>query len=256
MEVKKKLKPKQLAMTIFTLVLLSILGVGWIFFGQQGFNWTFGSIQVLMALIHFTVMLRTRNLIYLNEVLLYVLWALTFLPPLAGHPWHNVFAVASAVFLFIHIGILISKRINWRYREILELAARPVEDISNGFTSRPFPSGQADFTRKDAVVLARFLLKHVAVFPFFETDRVVFVIPRYMWAYLLFPKRNYDNGTYVALYDSGQITVRIARIDYESFKEELTFDQLCASLGNLFKQFLRLSIDGKPGEIIKQLNAV
>lgn len=256
MPVTKKLKATQKWMIVFTAVLLAAVIVARIFFGEVGFYWALGSVQVLMAGIHLLVLLRTRNPVYLITVLFYVSLASVFLPPLAGHPWRLFFAVAGAILLILHTIVLISKQINWRYREILELAARPVESAADGFTSRPYPSGSAEFTGEDARGLAHFLLRYVVAYPVFEGDRVVLVIPRYMWSYLIFFKRNYDNETYIAFTDSGEVSVRIARPDYQAYKEELTFDQLCASLGDLFKQFMGMYRKGETKAIIERLNAV
>lgn len=255
MPVTKKLRATQKWMIVFTAVLLAAVIVARIFFGEVGFYWALGSVQVLMAGIHLLVLLQTRNPVYLITVLFYVSLALVFLPPLAGHPWRLFFAVAGAILLILHTFVLISKQINWRYREILELAARPVESAADGFTSRPYPSGSAEFSGEEARGLARFLRKYVVAYPVFEADRVVLVIPRYMWSYLIFFKRNYDNETYIAFTDSGQVSVRIARPDYQAFKEELTFDQLCASLGDLFKQFMGMYRKGETKAIIERLNA-
>lgn len=255
MEKTVRLKPVQVGMTVFTSLLIGSMAIGRVFFGPPGFYWTFGSIQILMALIHLTVFLRVRQGIYLVPTGMYTLWWLTFFPPFAGHPWHEVFAVASALFLLAFIAVLISKRINWRYREILELAARPVSGTADGFTSRPLPAGPAEFTREEAVGLARYLGKQMIAFPFIEPDRVVFVIPEYMWLYLLFLKRTYEGGTFVAFSDSGQVSVRIAKNDYQKYREELTFDELCLSLGNLFKRFMQWHREGSPEKILKLLNA-
>ncbi len=255
MEQSVKMKPIQVWMTLFTLILIGVMIFGRIFFGPLGFYWTFGSIQILLAVIHCVVLLRTRNWIYVIPTGMYTLWWLTFFPPFADHPWHQIFAVASALFLLGFIFVLVSKRINWRYKEILQLAAQPVTGTTDGFTSRPFPAGSADFTRDSALGLARYLEKHVIAFPFIEPDRVVLVIPEYMWVYMLFLKRNYGKGTYVAFGHNGQVTVRIARNDYHKYEDELTFDQLCVSLGNLFKRFMQWYREGTPEKIMTQLNS-
>jgi hypothetical protein len=154
------------------------------------------------------------------------------------------------------IGVFISKKINWRYREILELAAKPVDGAADGFTPRPFPSGSADYKRQDVLDLAGFLKKYVIAYPSIEKDRIVFVIPRIMWTFILGIKRNYDNETYVAFSDSGHVSVRIAKPDYQAYKQELTFDQLCASLGNVFKEFMLLYRGGEKNKILEWLNSV
>ncbi len=254
MPTTKNLRPTQKWMIFFTAVLLVIVAAARIFYGEVGFYWALGATQILMAAIHFLVMFRTRNPVYLITVSFYGLLALVFLPPLAGHPWRIVFAVAGAILIILHFIVLISKQINWRYREILELAARPVKDAADGFTSRPFPSGSADYGKEDASGLARYLLKYVIAYPIFEDGRVVLIVPRYMWSYLLFFKRTYTKETYVVFHDTGEVSVRIAELDYRAYREELTFDELCASLGDLFKQFMIDYREGNAKKIINRVN--
>ncbi len=253
---QSKLKPTQRWLVFLTLIVLGVVIAAGVLYGSTGFYWAFGSIQFLLALFHFVAMWKTRNPVYVGPVIFYFLVGLTFLPPLADHPWHLIFAVAAAIALIGMFGALFSRQINWRYRDILELAARPVQDTSNGFTPRPFPSGQADYTREEVLGLARYLLKYVIAYPFIEKDRVVFVIPRYMWSYLLFFRHRYHKDTYIVFSDTGEVTVRMDLRDYQAFKDELTFDQLCASLGNLFKQFLREYKDGQCKKIVHRLDAV
>ncbi len=253
---KSKLRPTQRWLVVLTLALIGVIIAAWAVFGSPGFYWAFASSQFLMAWLHFVVLGKTRNPVYLAPVLFYLLVGLTLLPALADHPGHLVFAIAAAISLVGMFVALFSRQINWRYRDILELAASPVEDASDGFTARPFPSGQADYSREEALGLAKYLLKYVIAYPFIEKDRVVFVIPRYMWSYLLLFRRRYDKDTYIAFSDSGEVSVRMDLRDYQAYKDELTFDQLCASLGNLFKQFLRDYKDGQSQLIIKRLNGV
>lgn len=251
-----KLKFVQKEMMIFTLFLIVILIASSVVFGERGFYWVFGSIQMIMFLVHLTVMIQTRNFLYSVLSLFYLFMFLIFFPPYINLSVRPFFAGAAAVFLVGMIGVFVSKKINWRYREILELAARPVEGTEDGFTPRPFPSGSADYTRKDVLELADFLKRYVIAYPFIEKDRVVFVIPRVMWTFMLGVKRNYDKETYVAFYDSGHISVRMAKSDYQIYKQELTFDQLCASLGNIFKEFIRLYRNGEKNKILEWLNSV
>jgi len=252
---ESKLKFTEKEIMTFTVILLAVILIGAIIFGQEGLAWTLSLVLMLMATIHLIVLFRTKNLIYLIPWGMYTLWTLTFFPLLADHPGHKVFAIASGVFLIAFIWVLATKKLNWRYRDILELAAKSVTETADGFTSRPYAAGQAEFTAAEALGLARFLLKHVVCFPIVEADRVVLVIPRVMWTYLLGFKSNYDQATYVAFTESREIVVRIAESDYQKFKEELTFDQLCLSLGELFKQFLKYYQEGHPEKIIERLNA-
>lgn len=251
-----KLKFTQKEMVIFILFLIVILIASSVVFGEQGFYWVFGSTQILMFLVHLIVMVQTRNSLYSVLSLFYLFMFFTFFPPFIKLSMRPFFAGAAAVFLVGMIGVFVSKKINWRYREILELAARPVEGTADGYTPRPFPSGSADYTRQDALGLAVFLKRYVIAYPFIEKERVVFVIPRVMWTFMLGIKRNYDKETYIAFSDSGHVSVRMAKSDYQAYKQELTFDQLCASLGNVFMEFIRLYRDGEKNKILKWLNSV
>jgi len=250
---KNKLKLTQIWLAVFTGVLIIIIIAARLFFGEPGFYWSFSLIQILLALIHLITMIRTRNYFYLAPFLFYLFVALTFFPPLSKFPGHLFFAIAAALSLIGFFIVLPSKRLNWRYREVLEYAALATEGTSNGFTSRSFPAGKSDQTRKDSVGMARFLLKNVVAYPFFEKDRIIFVIPRYMWLFLLLFKRNYAKSTYIAFYNTGEVTVRIDRQDYKSFREKLTFDQLCLALGDLFKQFMQFYKQGDTAKIMEKL---
>ena len=43
---------------------------------------------------------------------------------------------------------------------------------------------------------------------------------------------------------------------YEKFKDELTFDKLCQSLGDLFKEFFLLHQKGEEDKILEKLKSV
>jgi len=58
-----------------------------------------------------------------------------------------LFFAACAIFLGIWMLLLgLTKRLKWRGRELLELAAASVEQIQNGYTGRPLPVGKTDFS--------------------------------------------------------------------------------------------------------------
>ena len=62
--------------------------------------------------------------------------------------------------------------------------------------------------------------------------------------------------TYVSFDSDGTVEVNISEKDYRKYKDEYTFDQLCASLGDLFTGFLELFKENKSGEIITRLNSI
>jgi hypothetical protein len=253
---RKKLKVTHRGLIIFTLILVAALIAARIIYGEKGLNWGLAGANLFWTLLHFVVMIRTRNAVYIITVSYFLFAGLTFLPLLSANPLHLIFAIIAAVFLIPFLWVLNSKKINWRYNEILELAAQPVEDALDGFTPRPFPVGRIEYGRDEIRNFCRFLLRHVIAFPIEEENRVVLVIPPYISSYLIFFKRNYKKDTHIIFNDSGHISVRISERDYRTYKQELTFDQLCASLADVFIRFLKLYCDGREKEIIAQLNAV
>jgi len=249
-----KLKSSTWEAIAFIVVLPVILAGTWIIFGKEAFRTLFWMIMLLAALMHFVFLTRTKNPVYWIPMLFYTFMALAFLTPY--RPLQLLFAVGAGILFILLMYVLFTNRIKWRYREILELAARPVNQSDDGFTPRPFPAGDAKYTRAEISGFARFVLKQVIAFPYFAQDRIVFVVPERMYRDFFFLRRNYLKHTYVSFDFDGKVSVNIAKKDYQKYKEELTFDQLCQSLGNLFKEFLGLYQKGESKRIIGRLNAL
>ena len=60
----------------------------------------------------------------------------------------------------------------------------------------------------------------------------------------------------MAIDDEGNVTVNITEEDYLLFKQDLNFDQLCQSLGDVFMEFLELSKKGQEQMIVDKMNAM
>jgi hypothetical protein len=252
-----KLKTSDWQIIVFTLFIVAILICCEILFGKEAFYLMLCVMPFMAALAHLVSFFRTKNWGHLIPMMFYLFIVLIFFPPLVFGPETRIILATIAMVLFVgEIFVLSSKRINWRYREILELAASPVNESADGFTPRAFPAGEAQYTKDEIIGFTKFLIKHVIAYPFMEGNRVVLVVPQNMFAYMLLLKRSYEKDTYVAFDFKGNVSVTIAKKDYQKFKEELTFDQLCASLGNLFIEFLKLYQKGQSREIIDRLNAV
>jgi hypothetical protein len=257
MEKPGKLKSRDWRYIVFTLLIVFILIFCQIFFGKEVFYYVLCVMPFLAALAHFVSFLKTKNWGHLIPLLFYVFIVLIFFPPLAFGKQTRIILASGAMVLFIgEIIVLSSKRINWRHREILELAAYPVEESGDGFTPRAFPAGGARYTKEEIIGFAKFMIKHVIAYPFVEDNRVVLVVPENMFLYMLLLKRSYKKDTYVSFDFEGAVTVTIAKKDYQKYKKELTFDQLCASLGNVFIEFLEVYQKGRGREIIDKLNAI
>lgn len=67
---------------------------------------------------------------------------------------------------------------------------------------------------------------------------------------------NYENETWILFDYDGNVTVHISKKDYLEYKETLSFDQLCESMGNLFKEFFELFLKGEEIRIIDKLDSL
>ena len=67
-------------------------------------------------------------------------------------------------------------------------------------------------------------------------------------------RKTYINDTFVSFDFNGRVTVNIAKKEYDKYKEEFTFDELCTSLGSLFIEFLKLFQNSDSIRILERIN--
>ena len=141
----------------------------------------------------------------------------------------------------------------WRYRDVLERAALPVNETKDGFTSRPMPAGQVNFNKEKFFKLGKFLSRYLIAFPMEYKGNHFFLIRNVKGIWFQNPDMSRDS--YISFDDEGNVSVNISKSDYQKYKEELTFDQLCTSLAGMFIEFWELFENGKEEEIIKLLDS-
>ncbi len=164
----------------------------------------------------------------------------------------------TMVFLFWIIYLLATKKIKWRGREILEMAAAPVEETGNGYTSRPLPAGKTEFGKQQLMEFAQFARRNLIAVSYVGKDKVVFV-PVMMgreFGFIMGLKNDYTDETWVSFDFDGHVTVNISHRDYLEYKEALSFEQLCASLGNLFIDFIETYHRGEGVRIVTRMDDV
>ena len=81
-------------------------------------------------------------------------------------------------------------------------------------------------------------------------------MPRPSFGFILGLKSDYTDETWVAFDFDGNVSVNISHRDYLNYKEALSFDQLCESLGNLFVGFVEMFHRGEGVRIIDRMNAL
>jgi hypothetical protein len=170
-----------------------------------------------------------------------------------------LFSAFATVFTLVWLVYLTAtKRLKWRGREVLELAAAGVEESGDGYTSRPLPAGKTGLTRDQIMAFAEFARCHQIAVSYVGKDRVV-LVPVLMgreFGFILGLKADYSDETWVSFEFDGQVSVNISHRDYLHYKETLSFDQLCQSLGDLFVDFVEHVARGEGVRVIDRLDAV
>jgi hypothetical protein len=171
----------------------------------------------------------------------------------------GVFFVACMVFFAVWVILLaVTKRIKWRGREVLELAAASVEQAQNGYTGRPLPVGKTDLTKEGILAFAEFARRHLIAVTYVGRDRVAFVPVREGKEppFVLGLKGDYSGETWVCFDFAGNVSANVSQRDYLDYREALSFDKLCQSLGDLFVEFAGMFQRGEGRRIIARLDAV
>ena len=162
------------------------------------------------------------------------------------------------IMMIVLIYIMFSKKLKWRGREILELAARHVNETTNGFTERPRPIDRIEFTMTEFDAFTLFLKSKLIFHTIEESDRVVFVAVSMGDEYRL-PlgfSSDYSECSWITVDRQGNVSVQISRKDYLRYKQALAFDQLTESLGELFIDYFERFKRGEGERIIYELNSV
>lgn len=236
---------------------ISIFGV------EIGF-YILGGIFLLVSSISFITYWRTQNSGFLVVALFQVsvgLLCISAVPAFEDKSKAGlvpIFLISTYGLMITMFYLAINRKLKWRGQEILELAAMPVEDTGNNYTARPRPAGQTMVTRTEMVRFVNFITSHLIAIVYREEKRFVFVIPMpgKDLPHLFGLKKDYIEDTWVAIDFEGNIAVNISEKDYLLLKQDLNFDQLCESMGNLFIEFLELSQDGKEHRIIEKMDAL
>jgi hypothetical protein len=260
----RKLKPdRSFGMILVPFAVLVVCAFAGTFFGIAAAYLVGGVVFVVFAAYSLLTYGRTRNTGFIVVALFQASAGLmAFTAPLSfGEPPSGValfFAVCMAFFAVWTLFLAFNKRIKWRGREVLELAAAGVDQVGDGYTTRPLPVGRIESDRRQVVEFAEFARRHLIAATYVASDRVAFVpVPEGREpAFILGLRGDYVAETWVSVDFEGNVSANISRRDYLEFRDALSFDKLCESLGNLFVEFLDLHRRGEGVRIIDRLDAV
>jgi len=174
-------------------------------------------------------------------------------------PAYSQLLVFITIFFLIWVVILLlTRRTKWRGREVFELAAQNVDDVSDGFTSRPLPTGKIETTKSQVLNFAEYLKRNLVAMPFVEESRVV-LVPVMMgreYGFLYRTRVDYLNKSWVSIDFQGNVSVSINKNDYLNYQENYSFDQLCSGMGQVFIEFFEMYKKGEGIRIIDKLNSL
>ncbi len=258
---KQGLIPAIVAMLIFFLTMFTV--------GPQAAFNTLGVIVLLYALAFSFWSFRKSGNSYFLISALYLITLGIFLilfeaPHKFGGPRPEFSAETKVSLLFFYFfGIWLAfvsyqKKLKYRGREIMELAAWDVEEGPESYTERPRPAGMVEYSKYDIIDFSNYLKRILVCHPFEEENRVVLVPIKMGDEFELLYKPDYDylSKTWIAFDFDGQVSVHISRRDYLDYKDDLAFDHLCESMGQLFITFADFYMRGDKVRIIDRLNSV
>jgi hypothetical protein len=234
-----------------------------VLFGPLIAKWVLGGSILLFAVYLLVGYFRTRSSGYLVTALLNFVYGLFVwsipIPMTEEIPLLTRLLLVFFLFLLpLMWYMFFTRRMQWRGRDVFELAALEVQELTSGYTSRPRPVGRLDYTEQELRVFANFLSRHLIALPYYESDRVILapIKNSQEYPYLLGVALELDQMTWIAFDLDGDVSVHIAHKDYLAYRDELSFDALCESLGKLFMDFLELFQRGQQERVIERLNAL
>ena len=195
----------------------------------------------------------TMGLVFMAFV--YLFYAVISLVSLVrlGNPWY----MATLIFqLSIVIFALTAPEIG--PYEILELAAMNINETGNGFTERPKPLGKIDARPGDITGFCSFLKSHLIAVSFAESTQTV-IVPIMMGNEYKLPlglSSDYSQSTRIIIDKENNVSAVISKKDYLKYKEALSFDQLCESLGQLFMVFFEHYQRGEETRIMHEISKI
>ena len=165
-----------------------------------------------------------------------------------------IHVIINLIFIVFNWSTLYShEKLEANARRLFKLASELIFETSNGFTNRPYSAGTAEYSREQILGFARFLSGKNIVRSVMKKDAVILTFSMGI-SPLKYP--DIKKISYVSFDYEGNISVHISKYDYKRYKETLKFNELCDSLGNVFKRFLTYYQNGNDDRIITELKSL
>lgn len=174
-----------------------------------------------------------------------------FLPPLA-----RFFGIWMMVLWVWLVYLMATRKVKWKGTEVLELAAQGVDPSEDTYTERPLPVGKIEGSRDEILSFAAFLRKNHICMSYQEDDKT-YLVPVTMsdsMYLVVHPEFNVIEKTWISFNYTGDVAVHISKRTYLAYRENLTFDHLCHSMGDLFIEFFDWYRNGEGVRVIDKLD--
>jgi hypothetical protein len=154
--------------------------------------------------------------------------------------------------------LLINKKLKWRGREVMELAASDVMEGESSYTDRPRPVGTIKGSRSDIIEFAKYVRRNLIFMSEVEGDRVILVPVKMGQEFKLLFKSSIDTveNTRITIDFDGNISVHISKRDYLDYRDDLSFNHLCESLGDLVIDFYEQYYNHEEVRILDKINSI
>jgi len=127
-----------------------------------------------------------------------------------------------------------------------------INDTSGGFTSRPYSGGKISISDMDLKGFINFMEGKFVVKAFKKKD--VYFLGFSMGVSPLVADDPLEIS-HVRIDPENNLSVSISSFDYQQYKENLNFDQLCQSMSEVFMRFIEYFKEGKESRIISELKS-
>jgi hypothetical protein len=224
-------------------------------YGTHYTTWIWGGVFILWGVAQ---TIRTKIVFYMLFGILCGLGAWHY--ELAAH-WDTVFSMQTfLIHLITLVGFLFfrgfrlfskQKRLERNARRLFELAAAEVNEKADGFTGRPFAAGKTDSSMEEVRALGRYLdaLDIAKIRMNGERTIMVFSMTTSPLA-----GTNLERISHITFKRNGEFFVKVSESDYQQYKEQFTFDQLCNAIANIFRRYLKYYVEGKESRIAMEMN--
>lgn len=137
-------------------------------------------------------------------------------------------------------------------RRLFKLAGERIFETANGFTDRPFSAGELQATREELLGFSRFLEGKYVTRIFHEGQAIYLAFSLNTSLLVISHPREVSH---ITISGTGSVSVFITESDYRQFRKTYNFNQLCESMGAVFKRFFEYYRQGLENRIITELKS-